>query len=135
MLLYSCDYICKLLHHNIKNEWPERKISERKKISVARNGHFFSLILRISACEKSKFQGKWVLCGSSFFIVDKDYRTILLSVNWYWLSCTCKSRMMCVIKIHLQKEWTEVDNFDSPNILLQFVGGMNNCFIDLAAND
>ena len=37
-----------------KNQWQE-------KISVARNGHFFSLILQISTCEKSKFQGKKVL--------------------------------------------------------------------------
>ena len=36
-----------------KNQWQE-------KISVARNGHFFSLILRISTCEKSKFQGKFI---------------------------------------------------------------------------
>ena len=29
--LHSCDYFCKSLHQNIKNEWSERKISGRKK--------------------------------------------------------------------------------------------------------
>ena len=52
-----------------KNQWQE-------KISVARNGHFFSLILQISTCEKSKFQGKSILFTRDWpkCVVNKETR-------------------------------------------------------------
>ena len=57
-----------------KNQWQE-------KISVAKNGHFFSLILQISTCEKSKFQGNFSLSQNDFFF-------IFLVEMWMFNTCT-----------------------------------------------